>query len=102
MIFDKFYRGRQFRGQSTEHRIPGTGMGLAISNAVVAANRGTIIVTSQPGHGTVSRLRFWLPPIGNPRESVRTSRSQVIDLRWNRPVDRCLIEGCRFGVPSNA
>jgi len=53
MIFDKFYRGRQFREQSTRNRVAGTGMGLAISKAIVGAHGGSITVTSQPGHGTV-------------------------------------------------
>jgi two-component system sensor histidine kinase KdpD len=53
MIFDKFYRGRQFREQSTRNRVAGTGMGLAISQAIVNAHGGGITVTSQPGHGTV-------------------------------------------------
>jgi two-component system sensor histidine kinase KdpD len=53
MIFDKFYRGRQFRDQTTRNRVGGTGMGLAISKAIVNAHGGAITVTSQLGHGTV-------------------------------------------------
>ena len=48
MIFDKFYRG-----QSQRHRVQGTGMGLAISKAIMEAHSGTIAVTSQPGSGSV-------------------------------------------------
>ncbi|SNT38526.1 two-component system, OmpR family, sensor histidine kinase KdpD [Granulicella rosea] len=48
MIFDKFYRG-----QSQRYRVQGTGMGLAISKAIMEAHGGSIRVTSQPGHGSV-------------------------------------------------
>jgi two-component system, OmpR family, sensor histidine kinase KdpD len=54
MIFDKFYRG-----QGQRERISGTGMGLAISRAIVDAHGGTIGVTSQLGHGSV--FTFTLP-----------------------------------------
>jgi two-component system sensor histidine kinase KdpD len=57
MIFDKFYRGQSQRGQS--QRVNGTGMGLAISRAIVNAHGGTIGVTSQVGHGSV--FTFTLP-----------------------------------------
>jgi two-component system sensor histidine kinase KdpD len=54
MIFDKFYRG-----QGQRNRVAGTGMGLAISRAIVQAHGGTIGVTSQLGHGSV--FTFTLP-----------------------------------------
>jgi two-component system sensor histidine kinase KdpD len=54
MIFDKFYRS-----QSQIERIPGTGMGLAISRAILEAHGGTISVTSQLGQGSV--FTFSLP-----------------------------------------
>ena len=53
MIFDKFYRG-----QSQRHRVQGTGMGLAISKAILEAHSGTIGVTSQPGSGSVFTIRL--------------------------------------------
>jgi two-component system sensor histidine kinase KdpD len=54
MIFDKFYRGQDHR-----QRVSGTGMGLAISRAIVNAHHGAITVTSQVGHGSV--FTFTLP-----------------------------------------
>jgi two-component system sensor histidine kinase KdpD len=54
MIFDKFYRGR---GQRST--IQGTGMGLAISKAMIEAHHGSISVLSQVGRGSV--FSFALP-----------------------------------------
>jgi len=54
MIFDKFYRGKDQR-----YLVRGTGMGLPIAKAIVAAHKGSISVTSQLGHGSV--FSFTLP-----------------------------------------
>src|SRR5580765_1218930 len=54
MIFDKFYRGKDQR-----FLVRGTGMGLPIAKAIIAAHKGTISVTSQLGHGSV--FSFTLP-----------------------------------------
>jgi two-component system sensor histidine kinase KdpD len=56
LVFDKFYRGRDQR-----YQVRGTGMGLPIAKAIVAAHGGTIAVTSQLGHGSV--FSFTLPII---------------------------------------
>jgi two-component system, OmpR family, sensor histidine kinase KdpD len=63
LIFDKFYRGRDQR-----YLVRGTGMGLPIAKAIVAAHGGSINVTSQLGHGSV--CSFTLPAVvdrGEPR-----------------------------------
>jgi two-component system sensor histidine kinase KdpD len=45
-IFERFYRGQQFRG-----RVSGTGLGLAICRAVATAHHGDIDVQNPPGGG---------------------------------------------------
>jgi two-component system sensor histidine kinase KdpD len=56
LIFDKFYRGRDQR-----YQVRGTGMGLPIARAIVAAHGGAISVTSQLAHGSV--FSFTLPAV---------------------------------------
>jgi two-component system sensor histidine kinase KdpD len=56
-IFAKFYRGKGQR-----HRVPGTGMGLAVAKAIVEAHGGTIEVASEVGRGSV--FTFTLPMEG--------------------------------------
>jgi two-component system sensor histidine kinase KdpD len=54
LLFEKFYRGKQ-----TRNGVAGTGMGLAIAKAIVAAHGGTINAASRPGEG--STFSFELP-----------------------------------------
>jgi two-component system sensor histidine kinase KdpD len=56
LIFEKFYRGKKgkFVGK-------GTGMGLAIARAILAAHGGAIEVSSLQGQGAI--FRFWVPLI---------------------------------------
>ena len=54
LIFDRLYRSR-----TQANTTSGTGMGLAISRAIVESHRGTLTVTSQPNHGSV--FTFSLP-----------------------------------------
>lgn len=56
LIFEKFYRGK--RGTSKRK---GSGMGLAITRAILLAHGGGIEVTSIPGSG--ARFHFWVPLI---------------------------------------
>jgi two-component system sensor histidine kinase KdpD len=54
LIFEKFYRGK--KGAAIGK---GTGMGLAIVRAILAAHGGSIKVSSVPGRGTT--FSFWIP-----------------------------------------
>ena len=56
LIFEKFYRGKRGAGARK-----GSGMGLAISRAILAAHGGGIEASSTPGSG--ARFRFWVPLI---------------------------------------
>jgi two-component system sensor histidine kinase KdpD len=75
-IFEKFYRGR-----NSSARGKGTGMGLPIARAILAAHGGEIEVSSQPGQGTAFRFRIPLverDPAGqnqNPPRGNETQRS---------------------------
>jgi two-component system sensor histidine kinase KdpD len=55
-IFEKFYRGK-----ITAAKGKGTGMGLAVARAILAAHGGGIAVESAPGEG--ARFHFWVPLI---------------------------------------
>jgi signal transduction histidine kinase len=72
MIFEKFYRGKDQR-----YLVRGTGMGLPIAKAIIAAQKGTINVTSQLAHGSV--FSFTLPvdrsPISPDKDAVSTEQA---------------------------
>jgi two-component system sensor histidine kinase KdpD len=56
LIFQKFYRGKSGKG-----RRKGSGMGLAITRAILQAHGGGIEATNVPGSG--ARFHFWVPLI---------------------------------------
>ncbi len=56
LIFEKFYRGKRSAGKRK-----GSGMGLAITRAILNAHGGGIEVSNTPGGG--ARFRFWVPLI---------------------------------------
>jgi two-component system sensor histidine kinase KdpD len=56
LIFEKFYRGKSRSGKRK-----GSGMGLAITRAILSAHGGGIEASNVPGGG--ARFRFWVPLI---------------------------------------
>jgi two-component system sensor histidine kinase KdpD len=54
LIFEKFYRGK-----TGAYTGKGTGMGLAITRAILTAHNGGIEASNLPGQGT--SFRFWVP-----------------------------------------
>jgi two-component system sensor histidine kinase KdpD len=54
LVFEKFYRGKHRRATGK-----GSGMGLAITRAILAAHGGEIEASSIAGKG--ARFRFWVP-----------------------------------------
>jgi two-component system, OmpR family, sensor histidine kinase KdpD len=56
LIFEKFYRGKRSAGARK-----GSGMGLAITRAILTAHGGGIEAASAPGNG--AKFRFWVPLI---------------------------------------
>jgi len=63
LIFEKFYRGK--KGSKLGK---GSGMGLAIVRAILAAHGGEIAVESVPGQGAT--FRFWVPLVEKEPESA--------------------------------
>ncbi len=77
-VFERFYRARG-GGQSA----PGTGLGLSIVKSLVDLHGGQIEVDSQPGRGTIFRVRLpaALPRPESPRalQVIRGRRVLVVD-----------------------
>lgn len=69
MLFTRFFRA----STATRNAVPGVGLGLTITRAIVLAHGGTMEVTSQEGVGT--EFRFVLPAA--PRTEVLMSLSRV-------------------------
>lgn len=64
LIFEKFYRGRR-RAQVRK----GSGMGLAITRAILTVHGGGIEATNVPGSGAC--FRFWVPLVEKEPESKK-------------------------------
>ena len=64
---------RMFRTKRAQH-VPGTGLGLTITKAIVDAHDGSIEVESEEGEGTVFRVRVPLVPTGAPAAAAQPAR----------------------------
>jgi two-component system sensor histidine kinase KdpD len=71
-MFEKFYRGPELPSSQS-----GTGLGLTICRAIIAAHGGTITAENRPGGGAVFRIRVPLgattlaqPPAGRAAEDL--------------------------------
>jgi CheY-like chemotaxis protein len=77
-IFDRFYRAGNRSGSN-----PGTGLGLSIVKSLVDLHFGQITVDSEPGRGTVFRVRLpaAVPGLDSPAalESIRGRNVLVVD-----------------------
>jgi len=69
MLFTRFFRA----STATRNAVPGVGLGLTITRAIVLAHGGTMDVTSEEGVGT--EFRFVLPVA--PRTEVLTTLSRA-------------------------
>ncbi|MFM7468198.1 MAG: sensor histidine kinase [Vampirovibrionales bacterium] len=54
-VLERFYRADKAHSQT----IKGTGLGLALVSAIMAKHRGTLVLESQEGQGTM--VRVWFP-----------------------------------------
>ncbi len=72
-IFERFYRADASRTRSSG----GSGLGLSIVGAIVAAHGGTVTAASRDGGGTVFTVTF---PRGDQQESSRPDVSEAGDL----------------------
>ncbi|HHO76527.1 MAG TPA: response regulator, partial [Deltaproteobacteria bacterium] len=74
-IFDPYF--------STKEKDKGTGLGLAVVHGIVASNRGTIRVESEPGRGTTFRIYL-------PRIIIAEPQDLVIEKRIPNGTERIL------------
>jgi two-component system sensor histidine kinase KdpD len=75
LIFEKFYRGKKSASLSKKK---GTGMGLAIVRAILAAHGGGIEAESLPGKGAT--FRFWIPLVEKEPPTGPAAGSRHLDL----------------------
>jgi two-component system sensor histidine kinase KdpD len=85
LIFEKFYRGKK-----SQHKTKGSGMGLAITRAILIAHGGGIEAASAPGRGAT--FHFWVPLVE--KEPVKEAVVKPISkLSGQSPLARARVEG---------
>jgi two-component system OmpR family sensor kinase len=60
LVWGELFRGKSARG------IPGSGIGLALVQAIVRRHQGSVAIRSRRGSGTVVSIRLPLIPVTNP------------------------------------
>jgi two-component system phosphate regulon sensor histidine kinase PhoR len=57
-VFERFYRA----GDELTRTVKGSGLGLTLVKEIVEAHRGTVLVESEPGKGSLFTIRLPAPP----------------------------------------
>ena len=73
-IFERFFRTATAKRQA----IQGTGLGLTITQAIVAAHHGTIAVEGDEGHGSTFTVRLPLWPTPAPGTAARAAAATTV------------------------
>jgi two-component system OmpR family sensor kinase len=71
-VFERFYRADPSRTRTSG----GSGLGLSIVAALVAAHNGTVTVDTQPGVGTTFRVR--LPHVSGAGDEIDKERPALV------------------------
>ncbi|HVV26016.1 MAG TPA: HAMP domain-containing sensor histidine kinase [Candidatus Saccharimonadales bacterium] len=75
-VFDRFYRGQNSsRTKSGVSGAEGYGLGLSIAKMIADVHKGTITISSRPGHGTTATVTLPLSPKAKTDENSLASGS---------------------------
>ena len=90
-IFERFFRTEA----ATRRMIPGSGLGLTISRAIVNAHQGTITVRSDEDHGSTFTVRLPLASASRPAPGTAVTGDAALPVRPYRP---CSLTGAALEV----
>jgi PAS domain S-box-containing protein len=94
-IFERFFRTEA----ATRRMIPGSGLGLTISRAIVDAHQGTITVRSDEDHGSTFTVRLPLASASRPAPGAAVTGDAALPVRPYRQcgVTSAALEVMRLG-----